>query len=121
MNGSFSTITDAAALSMYGIKSTSFLKTRAFYLASEIIERLIPPEVPHPESFDLCTKTLADIDASEERDVPNILAKSLRTLLVQLGFLGVGKDEPLKDVLSTIESIMERKLKTVSAFRSSRT
>lgn len=118
-NGTFMTITDATAKTMYGIQTTSFLKLRAYFLLAEIIERLLPLNAPHPETYRLMTQTCSDIYHADEAVVPFIVEKSLSRLLIQLGYIGEDQKHSLSKLLSIVETIIERKLRTIGAFRSS--
>lgn len=117
-NGSFYSITDATAVSMFGIQTTSFLKMRAYYLLSEIIERIIPGSVPHKEAYRQTALMFSDVYKADEKDVPAIMEKYLTRMLIHLGYISEETKKSLKELLRTIESIIEKKLRTIGAFRS---
>lgn len=101
----FDSISEAKTIEDFSeIKKDLDLCGYGFYLM-EVVDKLLPEEVPHEEIFDKLYKSLKNLNG--EKTVKEFVVE----LLWELGFLPRG-EFPKQGVTSFVEEIAERKIKS---------
>lgn len=100
----FDILTEAITIDTFeNIRKKLDLISLAYYVC-ELIDGLCAEHQPHPQVYELLTKTLNELDHG-------LIQKFETTLLSELGFLPINKSFNF-DTTAYIEQILERKLKT---------
>lgn len=112
-------VTEVTTIKTYRTGLSSWVRMRAAYLVVEILDKLIPEQVEHRDIYIKVHETLEAIENSPEEKLDAVLLSFCNDILMKLGFLSFEKQfSTLLSVISYIERIAERKIKTAKFFLS---
>lgn len=107
----FDLVSEAKVINSFSsIKSSLELSGFSFYL-SEIIDRILPEKVPHPEVYSdllVCLKKISRL-SKDRKMTENTVKEFVLRLLWELGYLPSGKT-PKKSLTEFVESIVEHQI-----------
>ncbi len=105
------TLTEVSTMETFAPVRKDLSRVGAAYYLCELVDGLLPEAQPHDDVFALLLQAFTTLGTVEKSRVPVLRERFARSLLRKLGFLAEGKEIP--DIDRYIESLLERKLKTV--------
>ncbi len=87
------------------------------YYLCEIVDTLLASRQEHRDVFALLLHALRELDTNRSLNLPVFAGRITMELLRTLGFVAQGREPAVADVVSIIEGIAEKRLKTPKLYR----
>jgi len=107
------TLTEVATAENFPLLRSSLKRIGAAYYLCELIDGLLPIEQPHEDVFTLLLSAFASLSKVKLARIDELRARFAAALLTRLGYMAAGKKYKENDIDAYVESILERRLKTV--------